>query len=75
MFWIKNLETRIESTQDAIDLMNNQAKQSIKYPCRNKDWTIDYIPLWELTEEYKRNQIRYHSNRINESQYLLSLLK
>ena len=74
MFWIKNLESRIESTQDAIDLMNNQAKQSIKYPCR-VNWMIEMTPVWELSEQYKSNQIRWMTNKIKEYEYLISLLK
>lgn len=74
MFWIKNLETRIESTQDAIDLMNNQAKQNIKYPCRI-NWMVEMTPIWELNEQYKANQIRWMTNKIKEYEYLISLLK
>lgn len=75
MFWIEKTKNNIPNLKKVWEELWFLDKSSVKYPCRNKDWTIDYIPLWELTEEYKRNQIRYHSNRINESQYLLSLLK
>ena len=50
-------------------------KQLSKYPCRNKDGTIEYIPVWELDKKYIENQIRYHKNKIAESEYLLSLLQ
>lgn len=44
-----------------------------EYPC----WIngkIEMTLVSELSEEYKRSQIRYHKRKIRESQDLISLL-
>ena len=48
--------------------------QNIKYPVW-ENGKIELIEVSELSENYKNNQIRYHKNRIKESEYLLSLLQ
>ena len=44
-----------------------------EYPCWT-DWIIEMIPVSELSKWYIANQIRFHKNRIKESEYLISLL-
>lgn len=36
---------------------------------------IENIPVDQLSREYIEQQIRYHKNRIKESEYLLSILQ
>ncbi len=45
-----------------------------EYPVWNNG-VVELTPISELSEDYKRNQIRYMTNKIKELEYLISLLK
>lgn len=45
----------------------------LEYPVWN-NWKAEMTPLDELSEDYKKKQIHYHKKRIEESNYLLTLL-
>lgn len=44
-----------------------------EYPVWNNG-VVELTPISELSEDYKRNQIRFHRQRIKDSEYLLTLL-
>ena len=48
-------------------------KNTLTYPCWDK-WITVPTPIDELSDEYKQNQIRYHKQRIADSEYYISLL-
>lgn len=45
-----------------------------EYPVWNNG-VVELTPISELSEDYKRNQIRWMTNKIKEYEYLISLLK
>jgi len=47
---------------------------NIEYPVWNNG-VVELTPINELSEDYKRKQIRYMTNKIKELEYLISLLK
>lgn len=54
----------------------NLMKNVLTYPCwDNQKKAYVQEPIDSLSQEYIINQIRFHKNRIKESEYFISLLQ
>ena len=61
-------------TKDTSKKSNSGKEIPNSYPVWD-NWEIEMIPIHELSEDYKRNQIRWMTNKIKEYEYLISLIK